>query len=170
MKLKEIILHISVCLVSLFLVLGLPFIMSDTFAKIINSQADSITSSSVVVDAPSGEYIVLLNKDKHTDEKKLDQWITFFSGEDAGFIMEDIECLIPEGDAGGENMAISLQSKLATNQMSIKRMNPTLLFSRADNSKFDCIVMSKEYADAYSATTSYSNENVEVITLTGEQQ
>ena len=65
-------------------------------------------------------------------------------------------------------MAQSYQSRLPANQMRIKIVDPTLLFSKADHGIFDIVVMSKEMADVFHAETVSQQAGVITITVKGE--
>ena len=54
-----------------------------------------------------------------------------------------------EGDAMGIEMADSFRSKLPENQMKIKKEEAVLVVSRAEEGKFDVLLMSKEFANSY---------------------
>jgi len=82
-------------------------------------------------------------------KKKLDEWIKFFSGEETDIIFEDIACSVADGDSLGLEMAKSFQSKLPENQMKIKEEEAILTVSRAEEGKFDVLLMSKEFAQSY---------------------
>ncbi len=129
--------------------------------------ADAVSSASVILDAPSGSYVVLLNGDRHTRWDTAGDWADFFRGESL-VIMDDAECLVAEGDAGGFEMADSYRSRLPENQMKIRREDGLMMLSRAQVGGFDVIVMSKEFADAYSAQTAYGVGGVEVIEIGGD--
>ena len=143
--------HILIVLAGAGLLLGLPFVTSDYYqAK--RAGLDAVSSASVILDAPSGEYIVQINRDLHRDEKNLATWQDFFAGKEISFIFEDIFVSVPAGDSAGLEMARSYQSRLPENQMKIEACDPTLLFSRADHMKYDMIVVSREFADSYGLT------------------
>ena len=156
------------------MVIGVPLWCTGYITSLFSSDADIVSSASVIVDQPSGEFVVLINKAIHTNEENLEKWVKYFSGDDDDeilIIFEDISCSVAEGDATGVNMAESFQSRLGTsstglNQMEIEEADATLLASRADNGKFDVIIMSKEYADAYNLQTAYT-DNVEVVEIRG---
>lgn len=165
MKALDVLKHGAITLLGLALLFGTPFFAMGLY-KTAGDDVDAVSSASVILDAPSCEYVVLINRNLHTNAEKLDQWITFFSGGDAGVIFEDISCAVADGDAGGADMARSLQSRLPENQMRIQKENGTLLLSRADFGKFDVILLSQEYAQATDAATAYG-ENVEVVHISG---
>ena len=124
--------------------------MTDYYKGLFSSnEVDAVSSPSVIIDKPSGNYIVLINTRLHKDKSKLDQWISFFSGEETDIIFEDIACTVAEGDAKGFEMAQSFQSKLPENQMKIKEEEAVLVVSRAEEGKFDILLMSKDFAASY---------------------
>lgn len=136
--------------------LGCPFMLTDFFSQIIyGGGTDAVTSASVSLDKPSGEYVVLINRDMHKDEDKLADWETFFSGGEITYIFEDIACSVAAADTGAVELAQSFQSQLPENQMRVEKTDSTLMLSRADNGKFDIIIMSKEFAQANNARSAY---------------
>ena len=81
MKIMKIFKHLFIVAVVLFLIVGVPFMMTDYWRGLLSSdEADAVSSPSVVIDKPSGNYIVLINTRLHKDKEKLNQWIDFFSG------------------------------------------------------------------------------------------
>ncbi len=159
--------HGALILGGLFLLLGVPFLATDYGQNFIKTGGmDTVSSASTILDAPSGQYVIFINNALHTEEK-LSEWETFFSGGDITYIFEDISCSVSSGDAGAIEMAQSLQSRLPENQMSLQKEDQTLLLSRAENGKFDVLIMSVEFVEA--------NLNLEdflasatIITIEGE--
>ena len=142
--------HLFLVAGAVFLTVGVPFMMTDYYKGLFSSnEVDAVSSPSVIIDKPSGNYIVLINTRLHKDKSKLDQWISFFSGEETDIIFEDIACTVAEGDAKGLEMAQSFQSKLPENQMKIKEEEAVLVVSRAEEGKFDILLMSKDFAASY---------------------
>jgi len=158
--------HVLIVSLSLFLILGLPFLCSDYFKNLI-SGTDAVTSATVILDSPTGEFVVLINKDMREDDETLQTWKTFFSGGEIDFLFEDISCFVGQGDASGKEMAESFMSRLPENQMTTTVIDPTLMLSKAGYGKFDIIIMSAEYAAAYSADTLYGKDFIEVVTTDG---
>ncbi|MBR1393361.1 MAG: hypothetical protein IJ561_05950 [Ruminococcus sp.] len=153
----------------LFLMLGLPYLTSDHFKAVISGEAaDAVTSATTAVDAPSGEFLVLINRDKHTNSENLALWHDFFEGRDFSFVFEDIVCTVSSGDPAGLEMARSFQSRLPENQMKIKTEDGVLMLSKADSGKFDIIIISSELAEAMGAGTVYTGSRVDVIRVKGE--
>ncbi|MBR1691735.1 MAG: hypothetical protein IJ711_03050 [Lachnospiraceae bacterium] len=158
--------HILIVITSLFLILGVPFLRSDYFAaQIGGSDADAVSSASLILEQPSGAYVVLINRQRHTDTEKLETWIDFFEGREVSYIFEDISCIVAKGDVQGLEMARSFQSRLPEHQMTVRQEDGILLLSKAEAGKYDIIIMSKEAADAYDARTLYRNTDTEFLTV-----
>ena len=155
--------HIFIVIISLFVILGIPFMCTDYFKAWASGQTDALSSATVVLDQPSGEYVVLINTDRHTDEEALQTWVDFFEGKEIPVIFEDISCKVAKGDANGLEMAQSYQSRLPENQMLVEVEDGILMLSKAEYGKFDIIVMSKEMADSYTASTLFGEDTVRVI-------
>lgn len=150
MKTTKFLKHLFVTTGALFLIVGVPLMMTDYWRGLLSSDtADAVSSPSVVIDKPSGNYIVLINKELHKDPDKLNQWIDFFSGKETDIIFEDIACTVAEGDSLGIEMAESFRSKLPENQMKIKKEEAILVISRAEEGKIDILLMSKDFANSY---------------------
>jgi hypothetical protein len=145
--------HTLVVLAGVTLLLGIPFLTTDYAKSMRRGTVDTVTSASVVIDQPSGNYIVLINQALHTDQENLNTWVDFFSGEEISYLFEDISCSVASGDSGALTMAQSFQSRLPEQQMSVQTENATLLMSRADCGKYDIILLSKEFAETYDMTT-----------------
>lgn len=127
---------------------------------------DAVTSPSIILDAPDGSYVVLLNEARHQKYRTAQDWADFLSGESL-VIMDDVACAVIDTDAGGIEMAESYRSRLPENQMKITRMDGLMLMSRAQYGAFDVIVLSRAYADAMQASTVYGLEDVRVIEVGG---
>lgn len=82
-------------------------------------------------------------------------------------IFEDISCMAAANDAGGCEMAKSCRSRLPENQMHLRKIDGTLLLSKAEHGLFDTVILSAEYADLLSAETVYGMENVKVLYVSG---
>jgi len=76
---------------------------------------------------------------------------------------------VAEGDAKGLEMAQSFQSKLPENQMKIKEEEAVLVVSRAEEGKFDILLMSKDFADSYKLREKNQNY-IEDIKFTEEKK
>ena len=164
--------HIIIISVSLFVMLGVPYLFSPSFAAAVNG-TDAVSSASVAIDKPSGEYIVMINPDRHTDSANLEAWKRFFGeGDTDGIfnVFEDIVCTAAKGDPAGVEMSRSFQSVLPENQMQIKTEDAVLMMSKAENGKYDIIIMSKEFADAQSAHRIAEKTGAVEITVKGEAQ
>lgn len=160
--------HIAITVISIILILGIPFINTDYFKSLISDDPDAVSSSSIVIDKPSGDYVVLINLDKHTDEENLGLWHDFFEGKDVSYIFEDINCTVASNDANGLTMAQNFQTRLPENQMTLRTEDGVLMLSKAEFGKFDVIVMSQEIADFYTADTLFEKQNIDVINVSGE--
>ena len=159
--------HALISLVSLFLILGLPFLMSDYGRNMLEGGTDAVTSASAILDAPSGSYVVLMNREIHTNAENLEKWRKYLTGEDdLVVIFEDVSCSVASSDTGAIDMAESFRSRLPEKQMTVYQENGTLLVSRADNMKFDMIIMSAEFYESVNAST-VLNDNVEEIWISG---
>jgi hypothetical protein len=168
MRIKKFFMHTGIVLAGVLLLLGIPFFTTDYFKTMLNKEdMDAVSSASVTIAQPSGEYIVLINEDMHDNEENLNTWINFFNGEEITYLFEDIACSVAKGDAGALTMAQSFQSRLPEKQMSIQTEDATLLMSRADNGKYDIIIASKEYAESYDLDTAYG-ENAKLINIVSE--
>lgn len=108
----------------------------------------SPSSASVIIDQPSGNYVILLNLDSMEED---DFWMDFFSGESVDFCFEDISCMTAKNDPTAITMAQSFQSRLSEHQMTLRTEDATLMLSRADEGKFQVIVLSEEIAEHYHA-------------------
>lgn len=146
---SEILRHIAVGLLSGLILIGGPAYAA--FGPSGSLSADAISSATTITEQPSGAYVVLINKERHPDEKNLATWVSFFSGEETDFLFEDIACSVPATDEGGLTLAENFQSRLPENQMSLRRQETTLLMSKAMYGEFDVIFLSREMYDACSA-------------------
>ncbi len=144
--------HIIIVFLSLFIMLGVPFLTSPFFQTLVSGE-DAVSSASVALDEPSGKFVVFINKDMHPDEDNLKTWICFFKGEEISFLFEDIRAYVAKGDEQGETMAESFMSHLPENQMKVYIKEATMMLSKAEAKRFDIIIMSKEYYDMYGAKT-----------------
>lgn len=163
----KIIRHMGIVAIGLFVILGLPYIiLQPSFGS--ENELDGVTSASVILDQPSGDYVVFINKDRRKNEDTLNTWITFFSGGEISYVFEDIICYVADNDASGLQMAESLRSKLPENQMLVKTENGTLMMSKAEHGVFDIIVMSAEAAEMYDVTVLSGLPETQVCTLHNE--
>lgn len=145
---KKLIRHFAAVAIALALLVGLPFVSSERFKAIRSGSADAVTGASTALDAPSGRYVILINRTRHTDKQALDIWQEFFENGESERVyelFEDISCVCAASDGGGLEMAKSFQSRLAENQMSIRKEDTVLMLSKAENGIFDVCVMSEEF-------------------------
>lgn len=147
--------HILIIIVALFLLVGLPLYFTGFFDG--DYGVDSVSSATMIIDKPSGSYVVMINPDFHPDKDKLATWRKFFSGEEIDFLFEDISCVVADVDTAGLDIAKSFQSRLPENQMTVRIEDITLMLSKAMIDKYDVIILSKEIFDAYKAD--YGMEN-----------
>ena len=140
--------HILTAVFSAGLLLGLPLFW---YFGPTGRKADVISSPTVIIEQPSGAYVVWINPERHTDPEKLDTWMRFFAGEEIGFLFEDISCFVIRQDTEGCELAESFQSRLPENQMRLAAEDATLLLSKAWNGTYDVILFSREAYEAYHA-------------------
>lgn len=173
MKFLHVLKHIAVIAAGVIVLIGVPLLCTGYLTSLITGNTDVISSASVVLDAPSGDFVILINKDFHDDTEALDDWTRFFSGsyseDELLIIFEDISCSVARTDAPGAEMAESFRSKLPENQMLVKREDVTLLCSRADHGLFDMILMSREFADQYHVETAVT-DNVQLIEVSSSER
>ena len=159
--------HIGAVLLALFVTLGLPTLAYIDLSTVFGgSDADAVTRASMELpEQPSGNFVILLNREKHPDS--LNDWSDFFLEQPVGVIMEDVSCTIPEGDAGGLELARRYQARLAENQMELREENGLLVVSKAENGIFDVIVLSKEAAEAWNYSGVYARADALVLNVEG---
>ena len=139
--------HIAFIAAGLLLFLVLPGFLFGNAKALLGSGVDAASSASMVItDQPSGEYVVVLNKDRHP--LSLSDWEAFFSEQPVGVIMEDISCMVMTQDPSGIQLAQRYLARLAQNQMELTEENSLLVVSRGENGLYDVIVVSLEMADA----------------------
>ncbi len=154
--------HTAVCITSLFLLIGLPFMLSGGFGKL-SPQTDAVSSASAVIDAPSGKFTVMINRDRHKSEGDLSAWREFFSGGESAVIFDDIVCVTLSGDMGALEMAQSFMSRLPENQMKVSSEDAVFALSKAEHGRFDVMIVSEEAAQMYGIGSVYGGKNVDVI-------
>ena len=154
--------HALVVTALLVLTLGIP-LFATGYPQRLASGTDAVSAATVVLAQPSGAYVVLINRERHPDAEKLATWVDFFNGKDIGFLFEDISCIVASGDAAGQKLARSFQSRLPENQMKVRTEDATLLLSKAEYGKYDVLLLSKEAFDAYQAEELLEKEDAEVI-------
>lgn len=151
--------HVLIIVVALVLLVGLPLYLTGFFDEDIG--VDAISSATMIIDQPTGAYVVIINPDFHPDKDKLATWRKFFAGEEIDFIFEDISCVVANIDESGLEIAKSFQSRLPENQMTIRTEDITLMLSKAMTDRYDVIILSKEIFDAYKAD--YGMENAVIL-------
>lgn len=126
------------------------------------NDADAVSQASVVIpDQPSGEYLVLINAERHEDT--LDEWEAFFTGDELAVIFEDISVLTARGDTPGEQMAERYMAQLPENQMTMRSEDATLLVSKVEAGYFDVAVFSAEMAASLSLDTEGNGHVMTVV-------
>lgn len=157
--------HVACVAAGVFVLLGVPALATGALPALVTGQSpDTISSATTTLDAPSGTYLVYINKDVH-DAESLATWETFYTDyQDFTFSMEDVACEVARGDTGAQDMAASLQSLLPEHQMQLTVSDPTMLLSRMAYGKYDMVVMSKEFVDAHG---SVDGGNCEVLEVSG---
>lgn len=163
----RIVKHIAVCLAVVLLLAVVPFALAGGFAKI-SGEPDAVSSASVVIEKPSGSYTVLINRDRHKSESDLAAWHKFFSGGEFEIIFDDIECVTLGGDTGALTLAQSFMSRLPENQMKVTSGDAVLTLSKAENGRFDMMIVSAEAAEKYGIADIYDGKNVDVIAVEDE--
>lgn len=161
----EMIRHIMIGLLSAVLLVGGPIYA--IYGPNGTASSDAVSSASVIIDQPSGAYVVLINRERHPDSGNLNTWISFFKGEEIGFLFEDISCIVPSSDASGLELAKSFQSRLPENQMKLRTEDATLLMSKAIYGEFDVIIVSREAYDAYGGGSAAAQPFVECVESEG---
>ena len=163
----RVIKHIAVCLAGISLLIAVPFALAGGFT-VFSGGADAVSSASVIIDKPSGSYTVLINRDRHRSESDLAAWHEFFSGGEFTIIFDDIECVTLKGDSGALTLAQSFMSRLPENQMKVTAGDPVLTLSKAENGRFDMMIVSAEAAGRYDITGIYDGKNVDYIAVEDE--
>lgn len=160
--------HLIIKIIGLAVIFGIPalyfsapYILGDNFVDVVSS------ATTVSADDVTGEYIVLINADYHKDEDVLKDWENFFLGE-SPIIFEDISCLVSSSDEAGTGFAKICQARLPENQMTLKEINGLLMVSKAEYGKFDIIIMSKEFANAYSINSPENINNIKTVFVSGK--
>lgn len=153
-----------VCIAALALVLiGVPVALYANPAVFTAETPDAISSATTIQEAPSGHFTIYINERMHAKKDVLADWETFFRGEDAPLIMEDITCIALAADPAGVDMAKSLQSRLPENQMKLRTEEAMIALSKAEAGVFDCLVMSDEAVAANDASRLESLGFVKVV-------
>ena len=161
--------HIGIVLLGLFLCLVLPGLFYVDVGALVSGGFDAVSGASMdLPDQPSGEFVVILNKDRHP--LTLEEWTAFFREEEVGVIMEDLSCLAAASDPTGVQLAQRYMVRLAENQMKLTAENSLLVVSRAEKGLYDVIVLSKEMADAVDFSAVYARDDAQVITVKGVEE
>ncbi len=160
----------------LFLLIGLPLIVSGKWHELVHAgellsgKADAVSSATAVIEQPSGEYVILINRDIHSDPAALEAWKAFFAEGDTDGIVdlfEDISCTVSSSDPAGLEAARSFMSRLPENQMKLRTEDVTLMLSKAEHGRFDVIVMSKEAAESAKAYRVAELADAEIVCTKG---
>lgn len=152
--------HILAVSLSLFLLLGLPLLHFWHTGRL-HPDTDAVSSATLnLPETPSGSYVVYVNRQKHAGT--MDQWRAFFSEEDYGVLLEDVHCLVIDGDTAGEQLARRYQARLVKDQMAIRQENGVLVASRLDAGQYDLVILSAEIADAWKIVGPNSAEAVTI--------
>ena len=159
--------HITVCLAGALLLIVVPFAAAGGF-RMFSGDTDAVSSASVIIDKPSGSYTVLINRDRHRNESDLAAWNEFFSGGEFTIIFDVIECVTLMGDTGALTLAQSFMSRLPENQMKVTAEDAVLTLSKAENGRFDMMIVSAEAAEKYGIRSVYEGKNVDVIAVEDE--
>ena len=83
-------------------------------------------------------------------------------------IFDDIECVTLGGDTGALTLAQSFMSRLPENQMKVTTGDAVLTLSKAENGRFDMMIVSAEAAEKYGIADIYDGKNVDVIAVEDE--
>ena len=158
--------HAAAVFLALFVTLGIPSLAYVDFSALFGGKVDAVSGASLELpEQPSGNFVILLNRDRHKDTAE--EWTTFFSGGETDVIMDDVACMAAQGDATGIQLAERFRSRLAENQMTVRQVDPTLLASRADAGAYDAVIVSAEMADALTLSTAYGRAETAVIAVSG---
>ena len=142
-KLAQVLQHFFIIGAGLLLCLGLP-----AYACLpAGGGADAVSSASQVApEQPSGEFLLILNRERHT---AVAQWKDFFTEKPVEVIMEDLSCAVAKEDGPGLALAQRFQARLAERQMTLRSEEGTLLVSKAEQGIYDLLILSKEAAEAF---------------------
>ncbi len=154
--------HIAVCAAGVILLLVVPFLFTDGFARLING-TDAVSGASEILDAPSGNYTVLINRERHKSGSDMEAWREFFSGGDFTIIFDDISCVTLEGDESAHEMAMSFMSRLPENQMKLHSGSALQVLSKAEYGRYDMLLLSDEAAESYGISAIADSSFTEVI-------
>ena len=156
--------HIGIVVLGLLLCLGLPGLAFGNLGAVFSNEVDAVSSASLELpEQPSGEYVVIVNRDRHP--LTIEEWTRFFQEQPVGVILEDISCLAAASDATGIQLAQRYQARLAENQMRLRSEDGLLVVSRAENGLYDVIVLSREAAEAMDFSAVCARPEAAVITI-----
>ena len=163
MRKRTVFAHLAFFIAGALVVFGPIMAYTNTYWRsLLDPELDAVTSASVIIEQPGGNYIVLINTALHTNQENLDDWIAFFSGEEISYIFEDISCSVSSSDPGAQTMGESFQSRLPENQMSLQSENSVLLLSRMEHGLFDIVIMSEEFATTNQAAVVGEIETIQI--------
>lgn len=162
----KVIKHVIIVCACLGVMIGIPFLY--LYPKSGAGGMDAVTGASVVIDQPSGDYVVMINRKKRKDDETLKIWKDFFNGEEISVVFEDIVCHVAKNDEAGYTMAASFQSRLPENQMKVVSEDGTLMMSKAENGNYDIIIMSKEASDIYNIDNLRERDDCEICFVSGD--
>ena len=164
MKLITRILHIAADLVIIFALAGIPVLM---YCDLPVKGYDAVSSASIELpDSPSGEFLIIINKDLHEDTAE--DWKEFFEGDSLKVIFEDINCLVPDGDVTGLELANRYMAILPENQMRVSSDDAVLIASKLEAGYVDIAILSADMADALGISTESIPDNMLVIKILEE--
>lgn len=163
--------HIIVVASALLVLYGIPFTKTGMFRSLVSGKGlDAISAATTILDAPSGDYIVMINKDRQRDKEKLTAWENFFQEKDYGLLFDDAVLSAANGDVGGIDMARRYQSRLSKNQMKLHVEDPVLMLSKADAGRIEFMVMSKEASETYHADHALKQPEMEILNIHSEPE
>ena len=164
MKLITRILHIAADLLIIFALAGIPVLM---YCDLPVKGYDAVSSASIELpDSPSGEFLIIINKDLHEDTAE--DWKEFFEGDSLKVIFEDINCLVPDGDVTGLELANRYMAILPENQMRVSSDDAVLIASKLEAGYVDIAILSADMADALGISTESIPDNMLVIKILEE--
>ena len=160
--------HLIIKITGLAVIFGIPIYIY-LFPLVFRSgNTDAISGATMISsEAVSGEYVILINSDMHKKKGTTEDWAAFFKGE-SSLIFDDISCLVATGDNSGNEFADICKARLPENQMTITKINGLMMVSKADHSKFDVIVMSREFAEVFSVYNRKMPDNIRIVYVSGE--
>ncbi len=164
MKLITRILHIAADLLIIFALAGIPVLM---YCDLPVKGYDAVSSASIELpDSPSGEFLIIINRDLHEDTAE--DWKDFFEGDYLKVIFEDINCLVPDGDVTGLELANRYMAILPENQMRVSSDDAVLIASKLEAGYVDIAILSADMADALGISTESIPDNMLVIKILEE--